>query len=257
MVSLYRLKGRALQVGNTAVVSLAFFTGTALITAVNFLPVIYRNIILPRLSFNKEVFLDLVNIFAALIFLFLSFSFYSSMRLGVKRYLFKKAQKKKATSVDIFFYFSPREAVSAFSVSLRITLIKLMIMLFCFLPSAVCFFTVVRFSAQGVSALVCLSLSVTAVLLFLNGSFFYSLFYSSFFLCDYYFIEGTFISFRHLVSCSQRDMRGKNSVLTRLKMSFAGWLVLCLLVFPIPYVWGYYNQSLAVAASEFMKEKGN
>ncbi len=257
MVSLYRLKGRALQIDNALIMTLAFFTGFFLIITAGFLPVIYERIILPLFNLSEELVYYGVNLAFAFIFFMLTFGFYSSVRLGAKRYLLKKAQKKKPASRDIFFYFMPKEYFRSYFYSFRISVIKLLIFIFCFFPSAVCFITVDRFSRQGVSALVCLSLSVTALCLGINGGVFYSLFNSSFFLCDYYFIEGSYVSFRHLVACSQREMSGKNTLLTRLKTSFIGWFLLSLLLFPIPYVWGYYNQSLAVAAAEFMKGKGD
>ncbi|MBQ3136427.1 MAG: hypothetical protein IJB74_02990 [Clostridia bacterium] len=134
-------------------------------------------------------------------------------------------------------------------------MVKAAVFIFSFFPLSVCSFAVYGFSRHGVSALVCISLMITALCLGINGSFFYSAFYSSYFLCDYYFIEGTYVSFRHLVSCSQKNMKGKHIFLTRLKLSFAGWFILCVFVLPVPYVWSYYSQSLAVAAAEFMKGK--
>lgn len=255
MVSLYRLKGRALQIDNSLIMTLTFFTGLILLVTVNFLPALYRNLVLPLFSFGEVLFSVTAEFAVASVFLLTSFGFYSSVRLGTKRYLLKKAQKKKPQVNDIFFYFTPKRYFSAFFYSVKTALVKLSLLAFCIAPSLICLAVVDRFSRQGVSALVCLSLTVTAVCLLVNGGVFYSLFYSSFFLCDYYYIEGTCLNFRHLLSCSQKSMCGKNTLLTRLKLSFAGWFLLCLLLLPVPYVWGYYNQSLAVAAAEFMKGK--
>lgn len=257
MISLYRLKGRALQIDNTAVMTLTFFTGLALLVAVNLLPAIYSNLLLPAFHAYAGRFSAALDVLAGGVFLSFAFGVYSSVRLGTKRYLLKKAQKKKPSFRDIFFYFLPLKYFSAFFYSLKMLSVKLALLLFCFMPTVVCLAVVDRFSRQGVSALVCLALTVTAVCLAVNGGVFYSLFYSSFFLCDYYFVGGACLGFRHLLSCSQRDMRKRTALLTGLKLSFGGWLFLCLLLLPIPYVWGYYNQSLAVAASEFMKGKGD
>ncbi len=255
MVSLFRLKGRALQIDNTLIMTLAFFTGLALLVSVNFLPALYKRFIIPLFDFEREIIPFALNCIFSFIILGIAFGCYSSVRLGIKRYLLKKTVKKRSTSRDIFFYFRPAKFFTAFFYSMQASFVKLALLLFCFLPCIVCFVFVEYFSRQGVSALVCLSLAVTALCLFMNGGVFYSLFYSSFFLCDYYFIEGKYLTFRHLISCSQKNMRQKNTLLTRLKLSFVGWFILCLFIIPIPYVWGYYNQSLAVAAAEFMKGK--
>ncbi len=257
MISLFRLKGRALQIDNTLIMTLAFFTGIVLLVTVNFLPALYQNYILTLFSFGTEKLSSAVDFVFSLIFLIIASGFYFSVSLGIKRYLFMNVRKKKPTSNDIFFYFRPKEFFSAYFYSLKLFTVKTAVFLFSFLPLAVCSFAVYSFSRQGVSALVCLSLVITALCLGINGSFFYSVFYSSYFLCDYYFIEGTYVSFRHLVSCSQKNMKNKNLFLTHLKLSFAGWFVLCVFILPIPYVWSYYSQSLAVAAAEFMKEKEN
>lgn len=255
MISLYRLKGRALQIDNTLIMTLAFFTGGFFLLLINFLPSLYERFLAP--VFEGGAFSYAVDFSFSVLFLLILFGVYSSVRLGTKRYLFRKAVKKKPQARDLFFYFTPKNYFLSFFYSFKIAIIKLCLFLFCLFPSAVCFFMVERFSRQGVSALVCISLTVTAFCLLVNGAVFYSLFNSSLFLCDYYFIDGAYVSFRHLVSCSQRDMRGKNTLLTRMKMSFVGWFAFCLVLLPVPYVWGYYNQSLAVAAAEFMKEKRN
>ncbi len=255
MVSLFRLKGRALQIDNVFIMSLTFFTGLLLLVVVNFLPTLYIRFIVPFFYFEKEKMSAVINVLFASVFLFVTFGFYSAIRLGTKRYLFKRTLKKKATAEDVFNFFRFREFFASFIYSLKISAVRLILFLFCFFPCMVCITILHRFFQQNASLLVCVSLTVTAVFLFVNGGFFYSLLYSSFFLCDYYFIEGTGLSFRHIVASSQRNMRRKNTLITSLKLSFIGWFVFCIFVLPIPYVWGYYNQSLAVAAAEFMREK--
>ncbi len=253
MISLYRLKGRALQIDNTLIMTLVFFTGGLFLLIINFLPALYECFLAP--FFDREAFSSFADFAFSILFLLILFGVYSSVRLGIKRYLFKKAVKKKAVTQDIFFFLTPKKYFSSFFYSLKTTAVKLILFLFCLFPSAVCFFMVEHFSRQGVSALVCISLSATAICLLVNGSVFFSLFNSSLFLCDYFFISGDYVTFRHLISCSQKYMQGRNRLLTRMKLSFTGWFTLCLFILPLPYVWNYYNQSLAVAAADFMKEK--
>lgn len=255
MISLFRLKGRALQLDNTLIITLAFFTGTVLMVTVNFLPVLYQNYLLIFFSFGTEILSAAVNLIFAFAFFLTAFGFYFSISLGIKRYLFMNACKKKPTSRDIFFYFRPKAFFSAYFYSIKLFGVKALVFLFSFLPLAACSFAVYSFSHLGVSALVCVSFVVTAVCLGISGSLFFGVFCSSYFLCDYYFIEGTYVSFRHLVSCSQSNMKDRKLLLSRLKFSFAGWLLLCFFILPIPYVWSYYSQSMAVAAAEFMKGK--
>ncbi len=255
MTSLFRLKGRALQIGNLSLFTLAFLTSVMLIFTVSLLPVIYTE---GAEAYIKEYLGD-GSIFANLIFAVLSCllvtGVFNAVRLGTKRFFFRKAQRKNPSSKDIFFYFRPKEFFKGNLYSLRIDLIRLTVLIFCLLPCGICLYSVYSFSLSGVSALVCLSMSVTALCLLINGTVFYFSFFSSFFLCDYYFIEGSFVSFTHLVASSQKMMCSRKSVLMRLRLSFVGWFFLCLLLLPLPYVWSYYNQCLAVAAEDFMRGK--
>lgn len=254
MVSLFRLKGRALQIGNLSLFALVFFTSVMLTLTVNLLPVIYLK---SAENYIREFFGEravYVNLAYALFSYFFVFSVFGAINLGIKRFFLKKAQKKNFTSQDIFFYFKPKKFFRYIFYALRINLIRLAIFVFCILPCLGCVCLLYSFSSRGVSALVCLSLAVTAVCLFINGVIFYSSFFSSFFLCDYCFIEGSFVSFSHLIAMSQKLMCGRKSLLTKLKLSFGGWFIFCFLIIPIPFVWSYYNQCLAVAAADFMKE---
>lgn len=255
MASLFRLKGRALQIGNLSLFTLTFLTAVMLIFTVSLLPVIY----IKGAESYVQGYLGDYGVFANLGFAFFAYFFllsvYGAIRLGTKRFFFRKAQRKNPTSKDIFFYFRPKNFFRCIFYSLRIGLIRLTVFLFCLSPCGVCLYFVYNFSLSGVSALVCLSLFATAVCLFINGMIFYLSFFSSFFLCDYYFIEGSFVSFSHLLASSQKMMLHRKSLLMKLRLSFIGWFLLCVFLFPIPYVWSYYNQCLAVAAGDFMKEK--
>ncbi len=255
MTSLLRLKGRALQIGNYTLFTLTFLTAVMLIFAVSLLPVIYIRGAEASVGEYLGNYASLANLaFALFSYLFL-LCIYDAMRIGIKRFFLKKAQRKNPTSQDIFFYFRPKNFFRCIFYCVRLGIIRLLVFLFCLSPCGACLFFVYNFSRSGVSALVCLSLFATAVCLFINGIFFYSSFFSSFFLCDYYFIDGSFVSFSHLVASSQKMMLHRKSLLMKLRFSFTGWFLLCTFLLPLPYVWSYYNQCLAVAAEDFMKGK--
>lgn len=256
MVSLFRLKGRALQIGNFSLLLLTFLTAFAMITAVNLLPLIYIKAVEPEVTLRASHYGKYISAAVAVMIFIFVFCIFNSIRLGIKRYFLKKAQKKNPVAEDIFFYFKVRNFFSCFVYCIRIALIRLFLLSFCLLPCGICFVILQSFSLSGVSALVCTALFITALCLLINGTVFYYSFFSSFFLCDYYYIEGSFVSFSHLIASSQKMMSGRKNVLHRLKLSFSGWFILSLLLIPLPYVWSYYNQSLAVAAAEFMKGKG-
>ncbi len=255
MASLFRLRGRALQIGNLSLFTLTFLTAIMLVLTVSLLPVIYMKGAEPYIREYISGYGIYINLGFASAFCIFIFSVSGAMRLGAKRFFFKKAQRKNPTSKDIFFYFRPGKFLKCIYYCLRIEIVRCTVFLLFLLPCAICVWLMYVFSVSGVSALVCLSLFVTAVCLFINGTAFYALFFSSFFLCDYYFIEGSFISFKHLIASSQKMMRKRKKLLMKLRLSFIGWFIMCIFIFPLPYVWSYYNQSLAVAAENFMEGK--
>ena len=54
---------------------------------------------------------------------------------------------------------------------------------------------------------------------------------------------------------SMRVMKTHRQTLRRFRAGFFGWFLSCALLVPIPFVWGYYQQSAAVLATWLMQEK--
>lgn len=255
MASLFRLRGRALQLGNLPVFTLSFLVCFFIILTVNFLPVVYIRIFEPYVVEKYSDYHRLIGcILSAVLFLVLFF-LRSGLTLGNKRYFFKRATGKPPSAGDIFYCFRIKNLFSCALYILRISFMKLILLLFAFAPFTLSFIILYSFSMKSVSALVCISLAVTSVLLFLNGIIHYYSFTSSLFLCDYYFISGAYVNFAHIIASSQRMMCTEKKKLRSLKFSFSGWFLISFLIFPLTYVWSYYNQSLAVAAAHFMKVK--
>ncbi len=254
MPSKLRIKGRILILGNVTLLTLTLATTVLLILCANFSVLIYEMVVAQKLSVYFAEYEKLVNFLVALLFLFFTFSVYSRIKLGTDRFFLRRAQKKGASAKDIFYYFHPMRTVGAVTFSLKMLLLKaffLFLSLFPFTLSAVMLYILLK---NDVSALVALSLLCGCVAFLICGIVFYKKMTSSFFLAKYYFIEGKFISFSHLISSSQEDMKKQRKILLRLRSGFIGWFLLCLLIVPIGYVWSYYNQTMAIAGESFMTD---
>ncbi len=254
MTSKLRIKGRILLVSNVGLMSLVLATALMLTVCINFSVLIYELFLREALEHRFSLYMPVTDMIVSLLLLMLSFSVYWQIRLGADRFFLRRSQKKGAAAGDIFYYFHPLRAFGAFSFCVRLGIIKLACFLVSFMPFGFCIGFLIFVSERGVSALVAAVLACGGVAFFFSGAVFYRSITSSLFLARYHFISGDCLSFKHLISSSQENMKNNRKTLLRLKRSFLGWFLLCLLLFPIGYVWSYYNQTLAVAAAEFIEE---
>lgn len=251
MVNNFRITGRNLQSRQSLLFTLVFLLYFLFILCTGLIPMFF--------SYISERFFTSVNCFGYINLIFAAVSFFtvfvlfSLVRLGRKRYFLRNACGFSVGADEVFYCFKGKNFLSAVSYSVKFSLVKTAVGFLCFLPFVLSFAFLFKGAFDGTSVLFSFAVAVTAVLFFLSAAVFNSVFASSFFLCDYYFIKGEYISFSHLLGLSQLVMKGRKKKLFKLKMSFLGWFFLCLAVLPLSFVSGYYNQSLAVAAKEFMQ----
>ncbi len=220
--------------------------------SMSLMPLIYRSALLPLVKNSAGSYASYINLFASAAVLFMFFMSFKALKTGSDRYMLKKAQNVHVGTKDIFYYFIPKQFFSLFFVSCRVILLRLLLFIFVNLPTTLCLALLLSLGSKAFSAAVSLVLAAGCSAFFISGIYFYNKLSASLFLIPYYFIKGEFISFRHLLSSSQSAMRGKTQSLLRLKMSFAGWLLSCVLILPCAYVWSYYNQTMAAYAEEIM-----
>ena len=250
MISRIRLNGRALLIGNTTIMTMLLAVGIMLFICINMAVPGYEIYIRDGIGDKRlTVFAD---ISASLAVILLCRGVWLQIRLGADRYFFRLADNKGARMSDIFYYFHPLRAFSAFFYKALLSAVKLPFLLVALFPPLLCFFIVNRLSYEGVSSLVALTLVVGCMLLSLNSVLFYRRVSGLLFLSDYIFISGEYLSFRQIFTFSVMTMKAHAKTLIRLKRSFYGWLLLCILILPAGYVWSYYRQTLAVAAAKFL-----
>ena len=251
MSSKLRIKGRILIDGYIFLMILILAT-VIVVTAFSNLCVFVYEMTVSRGGFDFGENSKYANFAVSVIFLLFTFMLYSQIKLGTDRFFLRRAQKKGSTAADIFYYFHPFRAVGAFSFSLKMLLLKISLLSFMLIPSILCMAVLLYLLESKVSTLVALTLFVGSVVYLSSALIFYRKITSSLFLAKYYYIQGEYISFSHLIASSQNAMSEKCKELAKIRRGFYGWFILCLTLLPIGYVWSYYNQTMAVAGDSFM-----
>lgn len=248
-----KIKGAILLSGNVTVMILTLATAVVLILSANFSVLLYdigmKNRFVEPFG-ERGVYIDFA---VSLIMLFFCYSIYRRIKLGADRFFLRRAQKKGGSARDIFYYFHPLRAVDATLFSLKLLFLRSALLTVALLPFVLSCALLFNLVKNNVSLIVALGLSVGCIAFLISGTVFYKNMSRSLFLCEYYYIDGNFVSFKNLIGGSQEDMKKQIKTLRRIKNSFSGWFLLCLLIVPIGYVWSYYKQTLALAAASFME----
>lgn len=239
--------------GNVSITVLTLATAVVLILSANFSVILYelgmKNKLAVLLS-GREAYIDFT---VSLMLLFFCYGIYRRIKLGADRFFLRRAQKKGGSVKDIFYYFHPLRAADALIFSLKLFFLKSALFAVALLPFALSCALLFILIKSNVSLIVAVGLISGCIAFFASGSVFYKNISRSLFLAEYYYIDGRFVSFKNLIGGSQDDMKKQIKTLRRLKNSFCGWFVLCILILPIGYVWSYYKQTLALAAVSFME----
>ena len=242
-----RLKGRQKQGECSAILTLSFMVLVLGVLSLNMLPAVY-------LSFKTEVipldYDEVASVVVSVAVLTAIYMFYWGLSLGIDRFMLKRAENITTGAGDIFYYLSPKRVFGATWFMLRLTLCKLSILAVLLVPAIVCGYIFSSISSAGFSAAVCCGFGAFTIIFVLSALKSYREICDTFFLVRYRYIKGEALSFGNMLSQSQCDMALVRQSLKSLRRSFAGWFALCVLIFPIPYVWSYYRQTKACFAIE-------
>lgn len=181
-----------------------------------------------------------LSVFGILLLLFI----YAPFRLGCERWFLLSAKGEKAGIKEVFYYFNFQglaKSVSAF----LLCFFKKCAALILFLFPSVCLFSVLYFSLKEgeISLTVSYALSVCSLLLFLTGVLFYFFYSSRFFAYYDVIISNEKIKPQSAFEKSLEITEGAYAKICIFRLSFLPWLLLCMLIFPAFYVWGYYRES--------------
>lgn len=174
----------------------------------------------------------------------------SLFRISVARHFFLRAEDKTSPVRKTLCFFNFRRFFGALKFSLCFYALKLACGIVCFLPVFIFGFGFYAFLSAGSSLYVVFSLAVCLLLLICVCTFFYYKILRLFFLSKYIFACRQDIKIKTCFETSAKIMHKSTGTLFRLRLSFALWFSLCVLLLPLFYVWGYYEQTMAVFAQK-------
>lgn len=180
---------------------------------------------------------------------------YYAFRSGRDRYYLKKAGGEAVEGKELLYYFRPANSISLLAFYLNLWLRRLLIILLCFFPCVVCVLPfAVRLNGGNASLKVSVVLMFFAAVFFVNGACFFVRLNSFFFLARYYFASGSYSSLYKLFSLSYKKLKGKRAQVLKKRLSFMGWFLSCILIFPSAFVRSYYSESMARLAKELIED---
>ena len=239
-----RLEAREKQGECSAILNLSFIIIILSAVSVSLIPGVYVAVLRPIITSNENI----ISVLLSATLLILSFVLCRGLSLGADRFMLKRAENSATGAGDIFYYLAPKRVVGMFWFSLRFAVTKLVILIALLTPAIICGYVFYVISSAGFSAAVCSIFGAFTIIFVLSALKTYRDICDSYILVRYRFIKGTALSFGNLLSQSQTDMKDEIYNLRKLRRSFVGWFALCLMIFPIPYVWSYYRQTMACFA---------
>ncbi len=252
MISALNRRAKQLQKHNFLLLSLILAVRTALLFTLCLLPLPFMylaKLVSAGLLAMSEKTVNLI--FSVLVFL-LAFSLMSLLGKGIIRFYFRKAQGRIGDAADLFFYFSPKRIFVCLAFSVRLRALKTAFALFVYAPFVISLFRVSYDLQRGASVKSCGVLFLGVILFLLSGTAFYFKLSSLIFLCPYYFVSDSYDGFLKAVKASAEIMKKRGSSLLKLKLSFWRWHLMSVFLLPLSYARGRCNQTLALAAEEFM-----
>ena len=249
-----RVRSKRLCKGNFLVFCLYLAVCIMMISGVNLLPLVYEELISYSARYMQWKYADRLDFFVSVIIVLFSVFVFYCLSSSVTRCFMKRASGESILIDDIFYYFISRRAFENFGLRISLSFIKLAALLFFQLPFAVCVKVLHYLLFSSVSLQISVIVTAAALVFFTVGIVFYRLFSCLLFLCPFLICSQGQKSVKSILQTSVNIMKDNIWELMRIKLSFTGYFLLCVLIFPVGYVWVYYRQTMTLAAQKFIKE---
>ena len=177
-----------------------------------------------------------------------------ALRSGSDRYYLMKTESTDVKAGEVFYFFSPAKVFPVLKFYLNYYARKLLHFLLCFFPVVLTAFFLFYYLKYSRASYYVSLVTVFAMLSFtVNGIVYFFRFNALLFLSRYYFASESFVSYRQLFSDSSLRVKGKRWLILKKKLSFSGWFISCILVFPVPFVQNCYRETIARLAKDLME----
>ena len=233
-----------LQSRSAAVFAAVLLIKTVLIVAVNAASLLPLKLPLEIQNRSAE---DAIRIIAAALLLALGIFVFCGSYSGSARFFLCTAKSGRAGLKNFFSDFRPSVILKSTALYLSVLALRLLFFAASFLPSAVMAAVLINTSGDGLPAETAAIMFGFGLLMLCVSALFFGRMSSLLFLAPYLFSqsEGIFESIKESMTIMSRNLLQYK----RMKRSFYGWFALCVLVLPVPFVWGYYRQSAALFAN--------
>lgn len=181
--------------------------------------------------------------------------FLCAFRSGSDRYYLKKASGYHSDGKDVFYYFNMKRAAELIRFYLSVYSVRLLIIIFTFLPFAVTLAVFYNMALKGsVSFTAFRIMLILSAVLFVHGAVFFFRLNSFLFPARYCFVTGNFKSTKGLIGFSYQCMYGNRKKVFKRRLAFIPWFFSCILLVPVGFVRSYYNQSMADIAADLIEK---
>lgn len=171
----------------------------------------------------------------------------SPLRLGCERWFLLSAKGENVKLKELFYYFTPKgilKSVSAVTYSATRKTAAFLLFLFpSFCLSGVLYFS---FREGEISLYISYALLAFSIFLFVAGLCFYFVYTARYFAYYSIIVSNKTINPRLAFEKSVEITEGAYLKICFFRLSFLPWFLLCALIFPSFYVWGYYKESRAM-----------
>lgn len=239
-----RLKARQLLSAGTFSAMLILLFQLLLSVLFNFLPLVWDALLSDAQLFDLLAKTALSAVFAVLFLVS-----WLLFRYGADFYFFKKASDEKSRLALFFEFWKPKHFYPALRLGISLFFVKLLYFCIFMFPCALFFLLTWYAVKNGCFTVTAMILLLGSVLMLVCSLWFYFGTMRLFFMCKYLFFKNPNLKTKQYLEQSVRLMKNQTRKLFCMRLSFFGWFLLCLFVVPIPYVWCYYKQAMAVRAN--------
>jgi len=188
----------------------------------------------------KAVFFSLIGIISYVAFLPFSY--------GREIWFYENSKKTRLAPNRLFEYYSIKKSLRAINILFQVHIRKFFVSLLFLVPSFITAGCIVFSLQSGIGRKMLFVLLLSTILLTISGLFFAFIFKQRYFLATYLCYENEGCKVKEAIKLSTEIMENKCFETAFFKMSFAGWFLLCVFIFPVFYVYPFYRLSISSKA---------
>lgn len=179
---------------------------------------------------------------------FLSYIFLMPFSFGRDIWFYENAKKNRQKLKNLFSFYKSGRIFPSIKFLFLLRLKKFFITFLFMIPALTLGGYLVYSLNEGTGRKMLTVIVLSIILLAGCAAFFSFVFSQRYFLAQYIFYENDFCRVKDAVKLSCAVMENRCFETAMLKLSFIGWIALCVFVFPAGYVYPYYKISISIKA---------